>query len=440
MSDEKPVTITALEVKNVMRIRVVRIRPDGSPVIVIGGDNEQGKSTLLNSIEMLFGGKRKVPAEPIRRGAHEAHIIAKLSNGLSVEREFTASGGTEVVVKDVKGVEQSSPQTILNELYSEIAFEPLEFTYMKTEEQDRILKKVLGLDFTELDQRKAELEQARKEANKDLKTKRAQLNATPEHEGVPAKEESVAELTAELDRRRELARQKEGRTEHADQLDVDVNQCRGAVERTKKRITEIESELAAAQKELLEHEQDLVANRKAAEDARRAAEAFTYPDPAEIRAKLDTVEDTNAKVRSNKQRAKLQAEVDELDDGVAAIKSALDEVAQDKADRLAKAEFPVPGLGFDETGPTLNGFPLEQASQSQKIRLSVAIGFALKPKLKVLLIRRGSELNTKNLQLLAELAEQHGGQVWLEKVSEDGKGCSVVLEDGAVRESTEAAE
>jgi recombinational DNA repair ATPase RecF len=48
-----PLTIIALDVQNVQRVRAVHIVPKGSTVI-LGGQNAQGKTSILDAIEMAL--------------------------------------------------------------------------------------------------------------------------------------------------------------------------------------------------------------------------------------------------------------------------------------------------------------------------------------------------------------------------------------------------
>jgi hypothetical protein len=107
-----------------------------------------------------------------------------------------------------------------------------------------------------------------------------------------------------------------------------------------------------------------------------------------------------------------------------------------KARQLEVAKFPVPELSFDETGVVYRGVPFAQASGAEQLRVSMGVAMALNPTLKVCLIRDGSLLDDKNLALVAEMAAEQGGQVWLERVS-DGPEVSVVIEDGSVKEVRE---
>ena len=104
-----------------------------------------------------------------------------------------------------------------------------------------------------------------------------------------------------------------------------------------------------------------------------------------------------------------------------------------KQSTMAATEFPIDGLGMDEDGVVYDELPFAQASSAEALRVSVAIGLAMNPKLKVLLIRDGSLLDEDNLRLVAEMAEKHEAQVWIERVGQ-GEECSVIIEDGRITE------
>jgi hypothetical protein len=59
----------------------------------------------------------------------------------------------------------------------------------------------------------------------------------------------------------------------------------------------------------------------------------------------------------------------------------------------------------------------------------------MNPKLKIILIRDGSLLDDDSLQMVAEMASEACGQVWLERVGK-GAECQVIIEDGAVERSS----
>ena len=105
----------------------------------------------------------------------------------------------------------------------------------------------------------------------------------------------------------------------------------------------------------------------------------------------------------------------------------------EKLKQIKDAKYPLQGLSVSDSGDVLlEGLPFEQAASAEQLRASVAIGLALNPKLRVLLIRDGSLLDEDSLALLCKMAEDADAQVWLERVGTDGD-VSVVIEDGMVK-------
>ena len=105
-----------------------------------------------------------------------------------------------------------------------------------------------------------------------------------------------------------------------------------------------------------------------------------------------------------------------------------------KVRALAEAEMPVPGLSLGDGEVLHDGIPLDQASQAEKIRISVAIAMAANPKLKVLCVRDGSLLDRDSWRVLAEMVASQDYQCWIE-VTDDEAKTGVIIEDGSVRGS-----
>lgn len=80
--------INRLEIENVKRIRAVRIEPTASGLTVIGGNNNQGKTSVLDALAWALGGESFRPSEATRKGsAVPAALKVTMSNGLVVERK-----------------------------------------------------------------------------------------------------------------------------------------------------------------------------------------------------------------------------------------------------------------------------------------------------------------------------------------------------------------
>jgi DNA repair exonuclease SbcCD ATPase subunit len=423
-----PLTIVELRVENVKRLRSVRIRPDGANVVVVGGRNAQGKSSLLDSIEMAIGGGKSIPEEPIRKGERTARIVADLGD-IIVERTFTGNR-SELVVKNAAGVPQKSPQLLLNSLCSRIAFDPFEFQRKKKEEQAAVIRELVpetAAAIAKVDERHAAAYAERTEANKAAKAVAARLDAMREHRDAPEKEVSVSALVEKLEA---AHAHNKARADAA----ARVANAERAVASRDAEIARLHELLEAANK----------ARSEALDERRSTSEAFEAlapeADTGPVQVELRGAEETNRKVRENKERALVREELYSAEKHARELTEELMRLEGEKQGLLEEAKLPVPGLGFDDHGPTLNGLPLDQASQAERLRVSIAIGIALNPRIKVLLVRDGSLLDEASMKLLAEAARDEEAQVFVERVSETGEGCSLVIEDGEVKASAAAAE
>ena len=80
--------INKLEIENVKRVRAVKIEPAANGLTIIGGDNGQGKTSVLDSIAWALGGESFRPSAPGREGSMvPPYLHVVLSNGLVVERK-----------------------------------------------------------------------------------------------------------------------------------------------------------------------------------------------------------------------------------------------------------------------------------------------------------------------------------------------------------------
>ena len=81
------VKINTLELENIKRIRAVRMEPSQNGLTVIGGRNNQGKTSVLDAIAWALGGNKYRPSQAHREGSLvPPHLKIQLSNGLVVER------------------------------------------------------------------------------------------------------------------------------------------------------------------------------------------------------------------------------------------------------------------------------------------------------------------------------------------------------------------
>lgn len=423
--------IIRLQAENVKRLKVVEISPspDGG-LVIIRGNNGQGKSSVLDSIAYALGGKGTHPPKVIREGEREAHVLLELDD-IIVERRWTANDRSYLEVRGKDGAPHKSPQALLDSLVGRLSFDPLAFTRLDAKAQAEALRRAVGLDFSRIDGERAKLYGDRTLLNRDLERARARLQSLPQA-SAPHAPVDVAEL---LKRQEELQEVEHHAQElgHQAELAAQKAHAAGAF------VTELEGRLAKLRDEVKRLEKGLELARtqySAAEKWEREAVGVAKNAPSagedlhSIREQLEQAEGTNAAARKSQERQRLAAEVAELIRESDVFTARITAIDQEKAEVLAAAPFPIKGLAFADSGVTLQGVPLEQASQAEQLRVSVAMGLALNPEIRVLLVRDGSLLDDQSTALLGELADRAGAQVWLEVVGTGGVG--VVIEDGEV--------
>jgi hypothetical protein len=398
--------------------------------VIVAGKNGAGKSSVLDAIAAALGGAEQAPADPVRVGKRKAPIVVNLGD-LVVERTFSNGSNPKLVVRNAAMEKQKSPQGLLDALCAQLTFDPLAFAAMRPEKQDAVLKGMAGLDFTELDRKRADLYKQRTAVNAEGKRLSAVVDSSARHEDVPGAEVSVAELMGELQRREAQKRQNDEQRAEVGAVQGSVTDVHERIADIRNDICELEHELEAKRAELRNAEAKCADLSLRFERAQQAADALVDPDTDEVRQQIAQADEVNRKVRENQALADHAAQLEQKRAESQQLTDQIQAIDQAKQEAIANAKFPIPGLGFDEAGVTLDGIPFAQASTSQKIRASVAIGAALHPKLRVLLVRSGNDLDEDSLRVLEQMADELDLQVWVERIA-GGPG-AVVIEDGATQ-------
>jgi DNA repair exonuclease SbcCD ATPase subunit len=426
--------IIKLEVENVKRLIAVQINPKGNTV-VISGRNDQGKSSVLDSILFGFSGK-EICSEPIRAGEKRARVFIELSEELNnvctIERKFTPSGNV-LEIRNKDGVPQKSPQALLDAITSKVAFDPLSFVRMKSAEQLEQLRKLVGLDFTELNAVRKLAFDERTVRNRELEAAKTRLAGYPFDASLPKELVSIQDLALKLGeakaknanngrRRADAQSKKDAAQGFAD----DIKALQEKVTSLEKMLTDTKAQIEAKKASLTE------ANIEAERFAKDIADLAAV-DESRLQQQIDTIQTTNAKIEQNNRYLKAKEDFELLEGTVAGLTAKIAECDADKAAQIEFATFPMPGLSFDEErGVLLNNVPFSQGSQARQLQAAVAIGLALNPKVKVILIRDGSLMDDESMALVGEMAEKNGAQIWIEIVNSKDPA-AIVIEDGEVQ-------
>jgi hypothetical protein len=457
--------VVQLRSSNVKKLTAVEVNPGDQTLITVGGKNGAGKSSVLDSIVMGLGGAALIPDEPIRIGETEAQVDLDLGD-IVVTRKFkrdhlACDCGEDVgidkgkpdlehkpncasfkfgptrsslIVRTKDGATYGSPQAMLDKLLGKIAFDPLAFSRAHATDQEAILRKVVNLDTSAADRDYSLAYAERAKHNKSLSDAQAKLKLLERHEGVPVSEVDITSFTTELARADELYKACEELAATVVKAKEQMSYTENQTVSAKQRVSVLEQQLAREKADL-----DQCINKQTI--AREHLEAVgkvhneayvTLPDTSKVREDMTAALEVNKKVRANQAHGTQAAVVEEVKKQIAAEEQQLKQAIEARKAALAAVQYPVAGLAFTEHGLTFNGVPLKQASTAEQIRISVAIGLALNPTLRVLLVRDGSLLDDDSIKAITDQAAAADAQLWLEYMTKDKDGVTVMIEDGAV--------
>ncbi len=164
--------ITTCRITNYKRIRDVEIRPDAdSHLIMIGGQNAAGKTSVLDALDAAIGGKARVAGDPVHHGMARAAITIEYDGGaLVVDRIIEPSGETTLKVSGKDGSVRS-PQALLDKLLGARMIDPLAFLRLDPKDQRARLLALIDAkgELLDLEARRERIFEKRTEVGRDLK-------------------------------------------------------------------------------------------------------------------------------------------------------------------------------------------------------------------------------------------------------------------------------
>lgn len=398
-------TIQKITVTDFMGIEgTIELYPTGS-LQIIAGPNGSGKSSFIHALEECFDpqGTKAIP-NPVNNNASRARVEILLTDARMV-RDYPKDGPGILSVYALDGAKYASPKEFVASITGGVLFDPLDFVKLADKDQRQTLlsKVTLPFDLVEIDAKRKGFFEARTDVSRDVKRLTAQLSGFPPADPtVPIEEVSAAALVAQLDEIRAHGNLIDGRRDAAKA----AKNVRVEVEARGKNLASQLEQARAAHEVAVEIE-------KAAEDA---LSGLSYMDDGPITAQLATIDDTNAKVRAQAARAAVADELELVTVGEIALTADIKRIDKTKADGLAAAAFPA-GLSISDDGITFDGVPFKQLNTARQDSIAFDLATSGNPKLKVVVMKSGNDLDDVSLEAIRRLADERGYFVVMERIS-----------------------
>ena len=401
--------INNLQIENVKRVKAVRIEPTKSGLTVVGGKNNQGKTSILDAIAWALGGNKFRPTSAQREDSVlPLTIKVVMDNGLVVERKGKNS---DLKVTDPSG--NKAGQALLDSFVEELALNLPKFMEANSKEKAETLLKIIGVgdQLFELEQKEAEVYNKRHAIGQIADQKEKFAKEQPYYPDAPDDLVSVTEL---IQRQQAILAQNgenQRKRNLRDQYDRELVEAQTAFEEAKKRLEQA---------------------KKDADTARKSAEDLQDESTAEIEDSINSIEQTNVKVRANLDKQKAEDDAAEYRNQYDLLTAQIQEIREAKSNLLNTASLPLAELSVEDRELVYKGHNWDSMSGSDQLKVATAIVRKLKPNCQFVLMDKLEQMDLETLEEFGKWAESEGLQVIATRVS-TGEECTLIIEDGYVK-------
>ena len=139
---EIKIKISKIKISNLFGIKEQSL--DGKS-IEITGSNGQGKTSILDAIRYALTNSSERDYI-VKKGESEGEILIETDTGLSINRKKrTQSSDYKSIKQNEKEI--NSPESFLKEIFTPMQLNPVEFTQMSKQEQNRIILDLIEFDW-----------------------------------------------------------------------------------------------------------------------------------------------------------------------------------------------------------------------------------------------------------------------------------------------------
>lgn len=417
------VKINTLQLENVKRVKLVEMEPGQNGLTIIGGRNNQGKTSVLDAIAWALGGEKYRPSMPARDGSLTMpYLKVTLSNGITVERKGKNSALT---VTDESG--QKRGQALLDSFIEQLALDLPKFLESSSKEKASMMLRIVGLEeqIKELDQKERIAYNRRYEIGRIAEQKRKYADNMEQWDGVPEQPISPVELI----RAQQEILAKNGENQRKRQR---LNEITMEKHRIADEISRLEAQIAdlTARKE---ERKEMYAQVAQDEDvALKTVCELVDESTAELEESLRNIESLNIKIRANLDKEKALQEADEYKSQYDELSAEIKGLREEKISLLNGADLPLEGLAVEDGELVFHNQKWDNMSASEQLRVATAIVRKLNPECGFVLLDKLEQMDSETLAEFGDWLEEQGLQAIATRVS-SGDECQIIIEDGYSR-------
>ena len=456
---------TRIHIKNLFGIAETEL--DGRSIEVTGS-NGVGKTSIIDSIKYALTNDSSRDYI-IKNGENEGEIFIETDTGLCINRKKRVSQA------DYKNIRQdnnpvTSPETFLRSLFTPLQIDPIKFTQMSKQEQNRIILDLIefdwdlnwikekfgeipqGVDYqqnilqvlNDIQSENGVYFQTRQDVNREIRNKRAFVAdiakdipsdfQADKWEGYDLSEAytkitKAQEYNSRIERARLFKDSYDNKVRgYQAEMEIAVNNMKSAIaseresltaeiERKKAEIKSAEDKLSLLADKISDKTKVLESeyNEKVAklDSDIKVADEYVGKKPVDItamQAEVKNAEEMKKHLNEYSRMKVMQEDIETLTKKSDELTRKI-ELARDLPGEILKtAEIPVAGLTVKDGIPLIHGLPVSNLSEGEQLQLCVDVALSNPNSLQIILIDGAEKLSEKNRKALYDKCKEKGLQ------------------------------
>lgn len=480
--EERGLKITKLKIRNLFGIKEYEA---GGESVELSGTNGVGKSSVIDAIKYALTNKsdRKYI---VRNGETEGEVLIETDSGLRINRKARTNQADYKSVKN-NGVEVGSPETFLKDIFTELQLNPVEFMSMTEKQQNAIILDMIEYDWdmnkirewfgeipawvsydqnilcvlNDIQSENGEYFKARQDINREIRNKKAfveEIAAT-----IPAgyslekwENASAGEIYQKIERIRKENEEIQKAKSLLDERDSKVRKFEADREINKAALTtEFGNRKAQIDKDIVQLQEQIKAldTERAGLDERLAdklaiieqeykanvakydAEVESYKDyrdkevedVSELVSQAEEIEKMKSHINEYRRMQDLQKNIEDLSGQSQTLTNRIEKARTLPGEILADCKIPIAGLTVKDGTPLINGLPISNLSDGEKLDLCIDVAIQNPKGLQIILIDGVERLSTEWKNRLYQKCMEKGLQFIATRTTDDDEMSVVEL-------------
>lgn len=466
--------ITKIKIRNLFGIK--EYEQDGKSV-ELAGSNGVGKTSVIDAIRYALTNKSDRDYI-VRKGETEGEILIETDTGLRINRKSRTNQADYKSVKQ-NGAEVGSPETFLRDIFTTLQLNPIEFMEMDKKKQNATILDMIEYDWDvnkikewfgeipswvsydqnilqildDIQSEKGEYFTHRQDVNRDIRNKKAFIDEIAQ--GIPAgydvekwKTASTSDLYHQIEQIRsdnqmiekaqmlKDARDSKIRSFEADKriaksaLDTELSNRSHQIDQD---ILKLNNEIEALQTEKeglaaqMQDKLELINQKYETNVAKYDAEVAEYApyidkekkDVSDLVKDAEYMEKMKGHINEYNRMTDLQNEVEELSAESMDLTNKIEKARTLPGEILQNCNIPIEGLTVENGIPLINGLPVSNLSEGEKLDLCIDVSIQKPNGLQIILIDGTEKLSTGLREKLYRKCKEKGLQFIATRTTDD---------------------